>query len=343
MGDGVLPDLRVLIIGAGWAGQSHACTAARSAVGATVVGVVDPDPSRAASLAAEHDASSYSTVEVAIDGCRPDAAIVASPPGAHAAAVVTTVTAGIATFLEKPLARSMVDGLAILRAAQQPCAPVTAVGYQWRTVIRDMTREFPHLYAPERVVALVSTGVAPTQTRPWFADDSYSAGLLSERASHHVNLQQAFAGPVAAVAASRGSNPTTGARRGNGEPDDSLVVSLRFTSGAVGSVVVVSVVADAAVAHSLRIVSASDVTDIDLDPAFSLHAFGGPAGPRNHSMRPFEAEIDDFLLAVRENDPTRVACSVQAAFCTLRVIEAAERSLGTGQWESVNSGEESNR
>lgn len=337
------PDLRILIIGAGWAGQSHARTAARSAAGATVVGVVDPDPSRAGSLAAEYDALGYAAVAAAIDGCRPDAAIVASPPGAHAAAVVATVTAGIATFMEKPLARSVADGLAIVRAAQQPSAPVTAVGYQWRTAIRDMTRAYPQLHAPENVVALVSTGVAPTQTRPWFADDSYSAGLLSERASHHVNLQQVFAGPVASVAASRGSNPTTGARRGSGESDDSLVLSLRFASGAIGSVVVVSVAADAAVAHSLRVVSAADVTDIDLDPAFSVHAFGDPAGPRNCSKQPFESEIDDFLVAVREDDPTRVACSVQDAYGTLRVIEAAERSLGTGQWESLNSEEESNR
>lgn len=337
------PDLRILIIGAGWAGQSHARTVARSAVGATVVGVVDPDLSRAGSLAAEYNALSYAAVAPAIDGCRPDAAIVASPPGAHAAAVITTVTAGIGTFMEKPLARSVADGLAILRAAQQPGAPVTAVGYQWRTAIRDMTRERPQLRAPENVVALVSTGVAPTQTRPWFADDSYSAGLLSERASHHVNLQQVFAGPVAAVAASRGNNPTTGARRDSGEPDDSLVLSLRFASGAIGSVVVVSVAIDAAVAHSLRVVSAADVTDIDLDPAFSLHAFGGPAGPPTRPLQPFESEIDDFLVAVRESDPTRVACSVQDAYGTLRVIEAAERSLRTGQWESLNSEEESNR
>ena len=54
---------------------------------------------------------------------------------------------------------------------------------------------------------MISVGVGITQARTWFGDHAQSGGLVSERGSHHIDLQRAVGGEVRRVRGVRGAVP----------------------------------------------------------------------------------------------------------------------------------------
>ena len=106
--------LRVAVVGAGAFGRNHARVVNRLP-DAELVGIVDPDSTRASQLAAEHGSTGFSTFED-IPG-RIDAAIVASPTNTHEAVASRLLLAGIDVLVEKPIAESSAAGERLTRVA----------------------------------------------------------------------------------------------------------------------------------------------------------------------------------------------------------------------------------
>lgn len=97
-------------------GANHA----RVAMGlrdATVSAVVDPDVERAKALAHAVGSRSASTVEEVLEDI--DAAVVAVPSHLHRPVALQLIEAGKHVLVEKPIAPSVEDGLAIVEAAEQ--------------------------------------------------------------------------------------------------------------------------------------------------------------------------------------------------------------------------------
>lgn len=104
MSDRVVP---VGIVGAGGFGREHA-RAYATVPGAKLVSVVDTDPERAAALAADYD------VEPGV----PEAVSIVVPVAARGNLVLDHIAAGRAVLIEKPLARTAADTVALLDAAR---------------------------------------------------------------------------------------------------------------------------------------------------------------------------------------------------------------------------------
>lgn len=110
------------MVGTGFVAPYHA--AGWRAAGAEVVGAVTRDPAAAGPrLAALGIPAGFPSLQAAIEATRPDAIDICSPPDRHRADAEAAAAAGLAFMCQKPLAPTMADALAIVRAAEAAGVP----------------------------------------------------------------------------------------------------------------------------------------------------------------------------------------------------------------------------
>lgn len=110
------PQREIAIVGAGLMGRWHAATAHR--LGARIVAVVDPDPARAAPLAARHGARTFADLGSLLQATHPSVAHVCSPLASHAAGCEALLAAGCHVICEKPVATTAAEVERLLHLAE---------------------------------------------------------------------------------------------------------------------------------------------------------------------------------------------------------------------------------
>jgi predicted dehydrogenase len=278
-------------VGAGWIAATHAATIA-ALDGVRLVASADPVPDR----------GNYSDWRLMLERERLDAVLICTPPDTHRDPAVAAAAAGLAVYLEKPVAHTLGDATAIA-AAVATAGTICAVGYQYRAI------DFLHRL-PTGAALLLGTGISETVDRPWLGDPARGGSMLLERASHLIDLERALAGEVAVVA-----SMTIG---------DAAAVTLHFESGALGSVVIGRA---AGPGWRLELIGEGTVT-LELDPRFEAR---GPGLELVHrGQAPIVRSLAAFLEAVRRDDPGRVFCPLREGVATLAVTLAAQEAADRG-------------
>ena len=228
--------IRVGIIGFGGAGQAHAfywsCVA-----GCRVTRIFDPKPA-AAERAAARGMSAIFTAD--LDRFWPDldAVVVCTPDATHAEYIVAALAHGLHVLVEKPLCDSA-DGLrAIRRAAAAAPTQVVAVVHQMRFVpLHQQVKSLIDRGALGALSYLEGYYVHDLTTRAYGNDrwrETDNATPLVYSGCHFVDLLRWFAGEEIVevfAAANHRAFPEY--------PESDLnVVTMRFASGTIGSVVV---------------------------------------------------------------------------------------------------------
>jgi myo-inositol 2-dehydrogenase / D-chiro-inositol 1-dehydrogenase len=336
--------MRVGLIGAGAIAVRHLdVLGPRDDV--VVAAVCDVNLARAREVASPHGAEAYGRWQTMLDGAALDALFVCTPPLAHAEPVVEALARDLPVYVEKPLARTEEDGLAIL-GAWEASAAACAVGYQWRSL--DVLERLRAALGGSAPGMLVSRSFGPTEggredhaaaeagTRAaWFTDPTLSGGILFELGSHDIDLQIAVAGRVRAVQAQAASGRLALAGAPEGPLRDAITLLLRFESGALGAIHVAWTDAQVPPAYSLDVHSHEVALELVLDPVFRLHGrAGGEAVEATAASDPRISSVDRFLAAVRDGD-RRVPCSPQDALHTLRVALACEQAIESGETVSI--------
>ena len=108
--------IRVAVIGAGVFGRHHLRVLSQS-LSATLVGVVDADPERAAQAAAEHNCLTFATLGE-LEG-NVDAAVVAVPTSHHAEVGCALLESGIDVLVEKPIAADLASARRLVDTAAE--------------------------------------------------------------------------------------------------------------------------------------------------------------------------------------------------------------------------------
>ena len=228
--------LRIGIIGFGGAGQAHAfywsCVA-----GCRVTKIFDSKPS-GADRAAARGLSAMFVADVERLWPDLDAVVVCTPDATHAEYIVAALSRGLHVLVEKPLCDSLEGLRAIRRAAAAAPAQVVAVVHQMR---------FVPLH--QRIKTLVDAGAlgALSYLEGYYVHDLTARAFENDRwreadnatplvysGCHFVDLLRWFAGEeIVEVFAAAGH------RAFPEYPESDLnVVTLRFASGTIGSVVV---------------------------------------------------------------------------------------------------------
>lgn len=108
--------IRVAVVGAGVFGRHHLRVLSQS-LNATLVGVVDSDPERAAQVAAEHNCLTFATLGE-LQG-NVDAAVVAVPTSLHADVGSELLASGIDVLVEKPIAADLASARRLVDMAAE--------------------------------------------------------------------------------------------------------------------------------------------------------------------------------------------------------------------------------
>jgi predicted dehydrogenase len=111
-----LNKIRVAVIGAGVFGRHHLRVLSQS-LNATLVGVVDADPERAAQAAAEHNCLTFATLGELKDNV--DAAVVAVPTSLHSEVGCELLERGIDVLVEKPIASNLASARRLVDTAAE--------------------------------------------------------------------------------------------------------------------------------------------------------------------------------------------------------------------------------
>lgn len=114
---------RIAVLGGGSFGRNHLRVLRRmETAGSTVqlVALVEPDPVRSATLAAEYQIPAYASVEYLLASQPlPDAATIAVPTVHHASVATALLTAGIDLLVEKPFTATLDEADAVIRLAHR--------------------------------------------------------------------------------------------------------------------------------------------------------------------------------------------------------------------------------
>jgi predicted dehydrogenase len=227
------------MVGAGAVAARHARTLL-AMDGVEVAGVADPALERARELADEVGTAAYPNHMELLDAGRLDALYICVPPFAHGPPELAAIAAGLPFFVEKPVAIDEPTATSIAtRLAGRPL--VTCTGYHWRWL--DIFDRAAELLAarPARLVQCSWLDKVPPPT--WWLRRDGSGGQTIEQTTHVLDVARGLAGEVTEVHAfaARAAAPPTEAAPieavlpGTDIPDVS-VASLRFASGAVGTV-----------------------------------------------------------------------------------------------------------
>ncbi len=109
--------LRVGVVGVGYLGRFHALIYSRLP-GVDLIGVVDTDSERAASVAAEAGTRVWAGADALLDGVgRVDAVSIVVPTSAHLQVARPFLAKGIHVLLEKPIAATVAEGAELVALA----------------------------------------------------------------------------------------------------------------------------------------------------------------------------------------------------------------------------------
>ncbi len=325
--------LRAGMIGGGWITRVHA-PAIDAAEGVDLVAACDIDVARAEAIAGPRGGRAYASWEEMYEGEELDVVWVCTPPLHHRAAAIAALEAGIHVYLEKPIARTHADAEAIVSAAAAASGTVCAVGYQWHAT--ELLEDARRALEGQRVGMLIGRNFGPVSGRPWFMDRAQGGGQLLERGSHHIDLQRAIAGDIAAVQATAGSVRLAQADGPRGNIEDAITLLFHFANGALGCVHTAWSRDGQPELYAADILAADATIALELGP--DRFRITGRAGERDLAAEygePMHRSIAGFLGAVRAGDPGAVYCTPADALQTLRVALACERALERGTVVSV--------
>jgi len=320
------------IAGCGNMGRRHA-TALVEAAGATVVGVTDPDPGAAATLAADVGAGVFPDVASLLAGGGLDALVVTTPPRVRREIILPAARAGVHLFVEKPPAFDLSEAREC-REALARAGVLNAVGFMLR--FQPITERARDLLRGRRITlvrTVLTIGYYLHLRMPlWFLRKDASGGPLVEQAIHVLDAARHLAGDDVTHVFARGDRIVRPDVPGV-DAEDTLALTYRFASGALG-----------VHSHSCAIEKTRfEVECLGADFRLLVDYTGGKlsgvlGGEICDETFPafdaYRAEIVAFAQAVRgEGDDIR--STYADAVRTLAVTLAGNRSLDTAAWEPV--------
>ena len=323
--------VRFGVVGAGGIAHSYGQVFA-GVVDAAIVGVADTDLSAARRMAGNLDVIATGSVDELVRALDLDAVIVCTPPNSHPEISIAAMNAGVAVLCEKPLAIES-------DAAQTMVAAAARAG-----VLFTMATKFRFVDDVVRAHDLMTTGALGDiiqlensfasrvdMTKRWNSDRAVSGGgVLIDNGTHSVDIARYFLGPIHEVLV------VEGPRTQEIAVEDSVQLLLRAASGATATIDL-SWSYDNTTDTYLTVYGAAGTVQVGWR--------GSEHRPnREHEWRSIGSgynkitcmrnQVLNFCAALRGDEP--LAVSTADAIASVQVIEAAYRSLGSGDWVVVD-------
>lgn len=224
------------IVGAGMIANIHA-TAIAELPNARLVGVYSTTKAKADAFAGEHRCTAYDSLEAMLAVPEIDVVCICTPSGIHLEPALKTIEAGKHCVIEKPLEITVERCDRIIRAAREKGVKVSVI---FHSRFYEASRQLKASVDNSRFGDLVLGGAYIK----WHRSEAYYAsgrwrgtweydggGALMNQGIHSVDLLQWYMGPVQSVQATAANR-----RHKNIEVEDTIVATLTFKNGALGTI-----------------------------------------------------------------------------------------------------------
>ena len=313
--------LSVVIVGAGRMGQTHV-KGLEAVLDTRIVGVADVRLEAAEALAGPLGGQAFTDYREMLSSLKPDAVYVCTPSSDHLAQVSFAAEAGINVFVEKPIAATVTDAMAIADVVERSGILCTT-GYQWR-------------YNPATEAAREALGDLPVSLFsgwwywtiplvPWIADRRSGGGQIFDQCTHLIDLMRYLAGDITSVYAQYSKN----ARSEEELPNwDSYSLTLSFGNGGVGSVQSsYATFPGIPESNGLDVIARELLVRVRLGHTTVFRRDTEPV----ETKAPAGWSIDGpFMEAVRRNDPGLIRSTAREAALSIAVSLASNHSATTG-------------
>lgn len=254
--------IRFGLLGCGRISKRHSDLLGSNAIdGATLSAVCDPVRERADALAAKFGVPAYYDIEEFLAQQNIDAVAVLTPSGMHPAHVIACAKAGKHVVVEKPMALRLDDADAMIRACDEAGVKLFVVKQNRFNVPVVKAREALDAGRFGRLI-LGTVRVRWCRDQSYYDQDAwrgtwaYDGGVLTNQASHHVDMLEWFFGDVVSVHA-RGATALAKI-----ETEDTAVATLKFRNGALGIIEATTAVRPKDLEGSLSILGEKGTVEI---------------------------------------------------------------------------------
>jgi UDP-N-acetyl-2-amino-2-deoxyglucuronate dehydrogenase len=226
--------IRFGLLGCGRIAKRHADLLGGNHIDRTsLVAVCDPVRARADAIAARFNIAVDYNIDDFLARKDIDAVAVLTPSGMHAEHVIACAKAGKHVVVEKPMALRLQDADEMMRACDEAGVKLFVVKQNRFNVPVVKAREALEAGRFGRLI-LGTVRVRWCRDQSYYDQDSwrgtwaYDGGVLTNQASHHVDMLEWFFGDVVSVHA----RATTALAKI--ETEDTAVATLKFRNGALG-------------------------------------------------------------------------------------------------------------
>jgi UDP-N-acetylglucosamine 3-dehydrogenase len=222
MSDGQLRPLRAAVVGLGMMGRNHVRVWDESVPGVELVAVADPDPAALERAAAGRRARAYADADRMLAEEELDLVSIVAPTSLHLAVTLAALRAGANVLVEKPIAATREEAVAMIAAAADAGRMLT-VGHveRFNPAIRELRRR---LEAGElgRIFQVHTTRLGPFPAR------IRDVGVVVDLAPHDLDVMRFLVGsePIRIYAETE--------RRIHTEHEDLFNGIMKFANGVVG-------------------------------------------------------------------------------------------------------------
>jgi UDP-N-acetyl-2-amino-2-deoxyglucuronate dehydrogenase len=226
--------IRFALVGCGRISANHFEALVRHQDRAELVAVCDIDPEALAKAEARTGAPGFRTLDALLSGADPDIVILSTPSGLHADEAIQVAATGRHVMTEKPMATRWRDGKRMVQACDQAGVHLFVVKQNRRNATLQLVKR---ALEKQRFGKIYMDNINVFWTRPqsyydsasWRGTWEFDGGAFMNQASHYVDLLDWLVGPVESVQA------YTATLARNIQVEDTGVVSIRWRTGALGS------------------------------------------------------------------------------------------------------------
>lgn len=203
--------------------------------GASLEAFCDLDLEKAKTLSEEFGSKSFSTVEEMMDTSNPDTLVVLTPSGFHAENIKDLIKYKKNIIVEKPLALKISDLREISQLVKENDISLS--------VVKQNRFNKPIVFLKKLVIEgqlgklfLGTIRVRWSRTQDYYDESTWrgtwkhDGGVITNQASHHIDMLQWFMGDVESVFARSNKFGSTL------EAEDTAIVSIKFKNGALGQI-----------------------------------------------------------------------------------------------------------
>ncbi|SDN01527.1 Gfo/Idh/MocA family protein [Polaromonas sp. JS666] len=226
--------IRFAVVGCGRIARNHFAALKQHAEYAELVGVCDINSEALRAAAAETGAKPYGSLADLLEDTNADIVVLTTPSGSHPEQTMLVAAAGLHVMTEKPMATRWNDGLQMVKACDDANVRLFVVKQNRKNATLQLLKR---AVQQGRFGRIYMVNINVFWTRPqeyydsaaWRGTWEYDGGAFMNQASHYVDLLDWLIGPIESIQA------YTATLARDIEVEDSGVISVRWRSGALGS------------------------------------------------------------------------------------------------------------